>query len=265
MSFSSGKEDDPSLARPMASFDQEPVYEAVPKPAAGKPAPAKPAPAAAAPAPVKPADVKPDGAAAAKPVVDSTVTLIKPGGPVTTTPSASVAAVAPGVVAPAPAAITPPPPVEVLPAPAKPAAPAAPVPAKRGLVQIAAPAGIAVGQQFYVDIKTADVQDLAGAPFVLTYDPALVEFVLATEGGFLKKGGKPTIFSFSSTTPGALSVKLERSPNSGGVSGNGTLVSALFRAKTKGTASFGFSSVNFTSSAGKPLEMLPFSTAVDVR
>jgi general secretion pathway protein D len=160
------------------------------------------------------------------------------------------------------AAVTTPPPVEILPAPAKPA----PAQAKRGLVQIAAPSGIGIGQQFYVDIKAGDVQDLAAAPFVLTYDPALVEFVSAAEGAFLKKGGKPTVFSSSANTAGGtVTVKLERTPNSGGVSGSGTLVSALFKAKSKGAASFGFRSVNFTAADGKPLEMLPFSTAVDVR
>jgi len=268
MSFSSGKEDDPSLARPMASFDQEPVYELTPKTAAGKPAPAKPvqkpAPTATAPAPVKPVEtVIPETSktgVAGKPAMGIPPSPVKPETKVAASPVAAVPA-APGV--PTPDAVTPAPPVEVLPAPVKP--PVAPVPAKRGLVQISAPAGIAVGQQFYADIKAGDVQDLAGAPFVLTYNPALVEFVMATEGTFLKKGGKPTVFSFSSNAAGTLTVKLERSPNSGGVSGNGTLVSALFRAKSKGTASFGFSSVNFTSSDGKPLEMLPFSTAVDVR
>lgn len=247
MSFNTGKEDDPSLVKPMASFDQEPVYEATPKAAAGKAAPAKPAqknvPPSTAPAAATPPvnavetmpDEGPDGTEQAKPAAAPT----------------------------APTASATPAPVEVLPTAVK---PAAPVQVKRGLVQIAAPAGIGIGQQFYVDVKAGDVADLAGAPFVLTYDPALVEYVSASEGGFLKKGGKLTVFSVSpDTAGGALTVKLERAPNTGGESGGGTLVSVLFRAKSKGTASFGFRNVNFTSADGKSLEMLPFSTAVDVR
>jgi len=133
-------------------------------------------------------------------------------------------------------------------------------------VQIAAPAGIDVGQQFYVDIKAGDVQNLAGAVLVLSYDPKLVDYVSAAEGTFLKKDGKPTLYSASANAAdGTLTINLSRAPNSGGISGAGTLVSALFRAKGKGAASFGFQRVSFTSVDGKPLEMLPFSTAVNVR
>ncbi|MBC8019287.1 MAG: type II secretion system protein [Verrucomicrobia bacterium] len=267
MSFSSGKEDDPSLERAMASFDQEAVYEVPPKTAAAKPAPAKPAlkpvPAATAPSPLNTTDTGSDdetpvGAALPMPVDEAAKSPLKLETPLTTPPSANVVPGVPSVV-PATTAGTPPLPVEILPKPA-------PAPTKRGLVQIAAPAGIAIGQQFYVDIKAADVLDLAGAPFVLTYDPVFVEFVSATEGGFLKKDGKTTGFSVTANaTGGTLTVNLTRTPNSGGVSGNGTLVSALFRTKSKGAANFGFRGVYFTAADGKPLEMLPFSTAVDVR
>jgi general secretion pathway protein D len=141
-----------------------------------------------------------------------------------------------------------------------------PSPAKRGLVQIAAPAAIDVGQQFYVDIKAGDVQNMAGASLVLSYNPKFVDYVSATEGVFLKKDGKATLYSATANAAeGTLTIKLSRAPNSGGMSGAGTLVSALFRAKAKGAASFGFQSVSFTSAEGKPLEMLPFSTAVNVR
>jgi general secretion pathway protein D len=139
------------------------------------------------------------------------------------------------------------------------------VPVKRGLVQIAAPAGIDVGQQFYVDVKAGDVQNLAGAFLVLSYDPILVDYVSATEGSFLKKDGNPTLYSVvSNGAKGTVTINLSRTPASGGVSGAGTLVSALFLAKAKGAASFGIQRVNFTSADGKPLDMLPFSTVVDV-
>ncbi|MDA8413272.1 MAG: cohesin domain-containing protein [Desulfobacteraceae bacterium] len=220
MSFATGKEDDPSLMRPMASFDQEPIFkgEAAPSPAENQVKPTLPAavPNPAAPGATKPVPVETPAAAASTP-------------PVTATP-------------------------------------VVPPPVKRGLVQIAAPAGIDVGQQFYVDIKASDVQDMAGATLVLSYDPKFVEYVSTTEGVFLKKDGKPTTFS-STANPaeGTLTILMSRAPNSGGMTGAGTIASALFRAKGKGGASFGFQSVNFTSADGKQLEMLPFSTAVNVR
>lgn len=233
MSFASGKEDDPSLARPLASFDLEPVFEGEAKPAAAKP-PAKPAVPGTAPAPGTAAE-------AAKPAGDAG----KQAAPAAT-PGA------PGVAATTPAA-TPP-------------AAAAPAPPKRGLVQISAPAAIETGQQFYVDIKVADVQNLAGTSLVLSYDPKFVEYVSAIEGVFLKKDGKPTQFSASANAAdGTVTIKLTRAPDSGGISGTGSIVSALFRAKSKGPASYYFQSNSFTTADGKPHEMLPFSTAVNVR
>lgn len=241
MSFVSGKEDDPSLQRPMASFDLEPVFEGDAKPAPVK-SPVKPPAAGAAPSPAPAGAVQPVPAApapaAAPPAVPGA--SVPPGTAPVTTPAVTAApAVLPAVV---------------------------PAPVKRGLVQIAAPAGIDVGQQFYVDIKAGDVQNLSGASFVLSYDPKLVEYVSATEGVFLKKDGKLTTFSATgNAAEGTLTINLSRTPNSGGMSGTGTILSALFRAKDKGAASFNFQSVSFTSADGKPHEMLPFSTAVNVR
>ena len=213
-----------------------------------------PAPTGTAPATALPAadTAKPAGDAAKQPVP-----VVSQG----VTPAAGIVAVpppaTPGANAAAPAAAPPATP---------PATPVVPVPAKRGLVQIAAPAAIDVGQQFSVDIKAGDVQYLAETSLVMTYDPKLVDYVSASEGVFLKKDGKPTLYSAAANAAeGTLTIKLSRSPNSGGISGAGTLVSALFRAKGKGAANFGFKSVNFTSADGKPLEMLPFSTAVNVR
>ena len=315
MSFGSGKEDEPSLVKPMASFDQEPVFEGEEKPAAAK-APTKPAvpgtaaPGAAAPPkggePAKPAGtpaVKGGGTTfgtSASPSVTAPVPV--PAAPSTAAPAATVpAATAPAATA-SPAASIPPAAAPGVQQPQQPGtapaagstaatppvpgqgaaaggqttgtqAPAAaspkPVPtavAKRSLVQIAAPAEIGMNQQFYTDIKTADVQDLAGAMLVLSFDPKIVDYVSATEGPFLKKDGKPTTFSASvNIAEGSLTVKLGRAPNNGGVSGAGALFSALFRAKNKGAASFNFQSVSFSAADGRPLETLPFSTAVNVK
>jgi general secretion pathway protein D len=278
MSFDSGKEDDPSLRRPMASFDQEPVFEGEAKPAPVKPLvrpqvtpqsqgmPPSPPPVGAAPPTAAPAaDVtKPVGDAVKQPV---------PVGPQGITPSAAIVPVPTPAVTGAATTVTPAAAPIATPTatPASKISPAfatqvVPPPAKRGLVQIAAPAGIDVGQQFNVDIKAGDVQNLAGVFLVLNYDPKIVDYVSAAEGSFLKKDGKPTIYSATANVAkGTLLINLSRTPDSGGVSGAGTLVSAQFRAKAKGAASFGFQRANFTSADGNPLEMLPFSTAVNVR
>ncbi len=318
MSFGSGKEDEPSLVKPLASFDQEPVFEGDEKPAPTTP-PAKPQ----TKPPVKPpvsgtppvpavagtsAPAAPKGTESAKGTAGAAVDKGAPGttfgtppaGPATQ-PSPLTPAAAP-VKAPAPPAATTPVPLPQPAAPttgtAPPAAPAAAgvaptvptapatpgapatsqppaavaakptqsAPVKRGLVQIAAPAEIGVNQQFYADIKMADVQEMAGGTLVLSFDPKTVDYVSATEGPFLKKDGKATTFSASvNVAEGTLTIKLGRAPNSPGISGAGALFSALFRAKVKGAASFNFQSVSVTAADGRALEMLPFSTAVTVR
>jgi general secretion pathway protein D len=144
--------------------------------------------------------------------------------------------------------------------------PAAPAQPQRGILQISAPVAASVGQKFSLDVKAGTVSDLSGAPFVLSFDPVFVEFVSAAEGSFLKKDGAAT--TFSSTTDsagGTVSVVLGRPAGKGGASGGGTLATFVFRAKNKGPASFGFRNVAFSASDGRPLTMLPFSTAMDIR
>lgn len=283
-SFSSGKEDDPSLLRPMSSFDLEAVFDAAkPKAADKKPAaptapPAPPAvnpllPAPPAVNPLQPvvADAAPSVVPAA-PIVAPAVPVVAPT-PAPATPEAAKqvpAAVPVPVSAPAPAAAPVPLPVPVAtPAPVPVPAPApapAPAPVQRALLQIAAPESVKVGQQFSVDIKVSGVTSLSGAPFVLTYDPIFVEYVSMTEGTFLKNDGKPTTYS-SKADPaaGSLTVSLARAAGSGGVSGGGGLATVVFRAKNQGPASFAFRNVSFTAANGSAHAVLPFSTAVEIR
>lgn len=198
-SFVSGKEDHPSLIRPMSSFDMEPVFE---------------------------------GETQLKEVKnESKIFLSDTKMPNLTLPMNQ--------------------PVPVV---------------QASLLQISAPSVASVGEQFILDIKISEVNDLAKVPFVLTFDPAFVDFVAVSEGPFLKNDGKPTTFSsMADPATGTVTVTLERTAGSGGVNGGGTLATALFKAKKQGSANFVFESVAFTSSQAAPLNILPFSTAVDIR
>lgn len=132
------------------------------------------------------------------------------------------------------------------------------------MIQLAAPASIGMGQQFYVDVKVADIQDMVSGTFTMSYSPIFVELVSVAEGTFQKKDGKPTTFS-STPGNGTVTVNLARGEGANGLNGNGTVASLLFKTKNKGPASFGFRSVSFTNSEGGTQEVLPFSTSVDVR
>ncbi|MEI6212861.1 MAG: cohesin domain-containing protein [Desulfuromonadales bacterium] len=239
-SFSTGREDHPSLGRPMASFEQEVVFDS----SQGKDSKA----------PAAPVDSK-----------------LQQNVPVTTAPDviapagAPPAVIAPAVVIPtlSPAVTSPEKPIVVVPA----KAPAlTPPPVERPLLQIAAPSSVAVGQQFSVDIKVNNVTDLLSAPFVLSFDPIFVEFISITEGQFIKNDGKAVSFNATpDPVSGTVSVALSRAATNGGVSGQGVIATVQFRAKNQGPASFAFKNAPFSSVKGTAIAVLPFSTAVDIR
>ena len=237
-SFASGKEEHPSLVKPMSSFDLEPVFEGEAQPKENEKRPVNP-----------PAAVKNANPAVSGPVTPATQPPA-PGGAASGDQSAQkkaeVAPVSTEVPAPAPA-----------PAPAR---------IQRSLLQIAAPSSATVGQLFKLDIKISDVKDLVNAPFVLTYDPAFVDFAAITEGSFMKKDGTTTTFrSTNDSAKGTVVVTLARTAGGAGVSGSGTLATASFKAKKSGPASYAFRNPAFTAADGSGLIVLPFSTAVDIR
>ncbi|MDD2540673.1 MAG: type II secretion system protein, partial [Desulfuromonadaceae bacterium] len=192
-SFDSGKEDHPSLIRPMSSFDQELIFEgeSPQKTAAritGKPSPPVKMPVLSPPASVAAAPLQlPANQKSSEPVV----TLPVPGSPTSVEPAInalpSTSAKMP--VLSAPTTVESPPqslpvtqkPSEPVVTPSAPISPTAHVPAavpvQRSLLQIAAHSTATVGQLFSMDIKVSEVKDLANAPFELTYDPQLVDFV----------------------------------------------------------------------------------------
>jgi len=294
-SFGSGKEDHPSLIRPMSSFDLEPVFEGEAQPKgvekkAGIPVsvtpkasavsesvmpttqppssaqlappapPVQPAPPAQPVPPVPPVQLAPP-VQPVQPVLPlQPVPSVQPAQPVQpASPVPPVQSVPPVQKKPEPVATQP---ASVSPATLIPA----PAPAQRSLLQIAAPSSVNVGQQISLDIKISDVTDLANVAYVLTYDPVFVDFVAISEGSFMKKDGKSTAFSSKTdSVAGAVTVSLKRTAGNSGVSGGGTLVAASFRAKNQGPAGFGFRNTEFTTSYGSSLNILPFSTAVDIR
>jgi general secretion pathway protein D len=228
-SFGSGKEDHPSLVRPMASFDLEPVFEGDTFLKAVDKKPAAPAAASKRPEPAVNGSVE----LAPQPVIVIPPVQLNPA-PVATPPTQTLTAVA--------------------------------APSQRSLLQIAGPSSSSVGREFVLDIKISDVNDLYNAPFVLTYDPAFVDFVAISEGAFMNKDGKQTVFSSKTdSAAGTVTVTLGRAEGSSGVTGGGTLAIASFRAKNQGPASFAFRNTVFTASNGSVINILPFSTAVDVR
>jgi general secretion pathway protein D len=152
--------------------------------------------------------------------------------------------------------------------PVPPAIPAANAPAAASgtILNITVPPTVRLNERFSVGIAAANATNLYSAPFVLAYDPAILDFEGANEGPFLKNDGKPTSFQAIRTkNAGQVTVNLSRVGNTGGVNGAGMLVSLTFKAKNQGSANLGFSTVHFTDPGGKPLDVMPFNAVVEVK
>lgn len=181
-------------------------------------------------------------------------------------PAAAVQPPAP----PAPLPMAPPEPPQPAPSPPQPAA--VPAPAQPGEVggsvnlSIGAPATVAVGQQFNAEIRISGAANVAKAPFKLAFDPAVLEYIGALEGTFLKQGGMKTDFRTSlDRQSGTLEVIMGRAAGSSGAGGAGTLATILFKARKPGYAGLGLQAANFATSTGSSVEVTPYSSAVEIR
>jgi len=178
---------------------------------------------------------------------------------------AAAPAVSPPAPPPAPRAGQP---VPAAPAGAAPAAATPPAPQSLpGIpLSISAPASVRATEQFDVEIVVSNVTNLYSAPFILTYDPVILDFEGATEGPFLKKDGKPTAFQAAGAkNSGQITINLSRTGDVGGVSGTGTLAKVTFKAKKQGHANLGFTTSYLNDPAGKVLDVIPFNSVVEVK
>ena len=128
------------------------------------------------------------------------------------------------------------------------------------------PPSVMLNERFSVGITAANVSNLSNASFVLTYDPAILDYEGASEGPFMKNDGKTTSFQAAKTgSAGQILVNLNRAGNAGGVNGSGLLASVTFRAKSQGRAMLGFPTAHFADPAGKLMDVMPFNSAVEVK
>lgn len=114
-------------------------------------------------------------------------------------------------------------------------------------VQVVVPSAagsVASGNPFTVTIDVKNVGQTFYAAFDVIYDETVIQFVDATEGGFLNRDGADGTFfdaSLENGQPGRLAVGMTRVGPAGTVSGSGTLLTLTFKGITPGTSAIGFS------------------------
>jgi general secretion pathway protein D len=91
------------------------------------------------------------------------------------------------------------------------------------------------GATFTVNILISGAQNVYSVPLQLNYDPAKLQLVNVSNGGFLSQDGQAVaLVHREDETSGTLQITATRPPNSGGVSGQGSVVTLTFMAKASG-------------------------------
>ncbi|MFQ5776399.1 MAG: cohesin domain-containing protein [Terriglobia bacterium] len=94
---------------------------------------------------------------------------------------------------------------------------------------------VATGERVAVNIVLKNVQNLFAVPFALRFDPAVVELAEVHHGGFLGGGKQPAALVHRvDKETGTAFISLSRPPASGGISGDGALVTLVFRGLAPG-------------------------------
>lgn len=139
-------------------------------------------------------------------------------------------------------------------------------PAGDGSLLLLGPGQVKVGDEIKVAITGKGLNALFSAPLFLTFDQNLFELMNVLEGDFLNREGKTTVFS---TNPvpgkGELMIGYKQGVGGSGVSGEGTLFTANFRAKAPGAAQFSVDRLNLRNAAGQRLKVVATPLAVEVK
>jgi general secretion pathway protein D len=91
------------------------------------------------------------------------------------------------------------------------------------------------GGTFTANIVLSGAQNVYSVPVQVNYDPNAVQMVNVSNGGFLSQDGQAVaLVHRDDPTTGTLQITATRPPGSGGVSGQGTVVTLTFMAKGSG-------------------------------
>jgi general secretion pathway protein D len=93
----------------------------------------------------------------------------------------------------------------------------------------------AKGNTFAVNLLISGAQNVYSVPVQVNYNPAIVSLVNISNGGFLSQDGQAVaLVHREDETVGQVTITATRPPGSGGVSGQGSVVTMTFQAKSNG-------------------------------
>jgi general secretion pathway protein D len=128
-----------------------------------------------------------------------------------------------------------------------------------------AQARVGIGQQVAVNLVIERVRDLFTVPFALSYNPQVVELAEVHHGGFLGGDEYPAALVHRvDAESGAAIISLSRPPGTSGASGQGVLVTLVFRGLAPGQTVLSISRIAARASNRERLEVETHSGAIVV-
>ena len=91
------------------------------------------------------------------------------------------------------------------------------------------------GNTFAVNLQVSGAQNVYSVPVQLNYDPKILQLLNVSNGGFLSQDGQAVaLVHREDDALGQVTITASRPPGSGGVTGQGTVVTLTFQAKATG-------------------------------
>ena len=118
---------------------------------------------------------------------------------------------------------------------------------------------IHVGDTFTLDVRAENILDLAGWQFDIAFNPAILEAFNVAEGDFLKTDGGTTFFQSGNIDNKAGKITELKSAllSDHGVSGSGSLLEVMFKAKSDGETELALGNFQFGSFTGENIPAGP--------
>jgi hypothetical protein len=122
------------------------------------------------------------------------------------------------------------------------------------------------GATFAVNVMLSNVENAFSVPLRLVYDPARLEVVNVSNGGFLDQGDQIVALSHrEDTSAGVMECTALRPRGSGGASGNGAVVTVTFLAKSAGISRLTVADANVVHPDGQMLAIPVTEMSVTVQ
>lgn len=113
-----------------------------------------------------------------------------------------------------------------------------------------------MGATFTLNVQMSNGQDITSVLTQISYDARVLQFVSVSNGDFLSKDGQAiALVHRDDPSAGKLQITAQRPPGSTGVSGDGTVFSLIFTAKSKGSGSVSIAIPGARNSQNQPLEV----------